>query len=116
MRQRITEMTNKVEAYNGFAKWLFFGGEGIIADNDPEEQEKMIKYNDLVANCVIFQNVIDVSRILHELMAEGYSVKREDVAALSPYLSRHIKRFGDYVIDLSVIPQPLSDIELSLAL
>src|SRR5712671_5878469 len=35
---------NKVEAYNGFAKWLFFGGEGIIAENDPEEQEKMIKY------------------------------------------------------------------------
>lgn len=114
MRQQVTEMTNKVEAYNGFAKWLFFGGEGIIADNDPEEQEKMIKYNDLVANCVIFQNVVDVSRILQELIAEGYPVEREQVTALSPYLTRHIKRFGDYVIDLSLIPQSLSDIELSL--
>lgn len=37
MRKQITEMTNKVEAYNGFAGWLFFGGEGIIAENDPEE-------------------------------------------------------------------------------
>jgi Tn3 transposase DDE domain len=35
------------------------------------------------------------------LMAEGYPVKREDVAALSPYLTRHIKRFGDYFVDLS---------------
>ena len=43
MRKRITEMTNKVESYNGFAGWLFFGGEGIIAENDPEEQEKIIK-------------------------------------------------------------------------
>jgi TnpA family transposase len=33
MRQQITAMTNKVEAYNGFAGWLFFGGEGIIAEN-----------------------------------------------------------------------------------
>jgi TnpA family transposase len=43
MRKRITEMTNKVESYNGFAGWLFFGREGIIAENDPEEQEKIIK-------------------------------------------------------------------------
>src|SRR5882724_3641992 len=116
MRQHITAMTNKVEAYNGFAGWLFFGGEGIIAENDPEEQEKIIKYNDLVANAVIFQNVVDVSRVLHALIAEGYPVKREDVAALSPYLTRHVKRFGDYFIDVSVPPQPLSERELTLPL
>jgi TnpA family transposase len=116
LRQQITESTNKVEAYNGFAKWLFFGGEGVIADNDPEEQEKAIKYNDLVANAVILQNVIDQSRILYELKAEGHSVKRADVAALSPYLTKHLKRFGDYVIDLSVVPQPLSEKELELEL
>ena len=116
LRHQITERTNKVEAYNGFAKWLFFGGEGVIADNDPEEQEKMIKYNDLVANAVIFQNVVDQSRILAELRAEGFPVHREDVAALSPYLTTHIKRFGDYVIDLGTHPQPLTDIALSLSL
>jgi TnpA family transposase len=82
LRQQITDRTNKVEAYNGFAKWLFFGGEGIIAENDPEEQEKMIKYNDLVANAVIFHNVVDQSRILAELIAEGFPVEREDVMAL----------------------------------
>ena len=76
----------------------------------------MIKYNDLVANAVIFQNVVDVSRVLHTLIAEGYPVKREDVAALSPYLTRHVKRFGDYFIDVSVLPQPLSERELTLPL
>jgi hypothetical protein len=53
---------------------------------------------------------------LCELIAEGYPVKREDVTALSPYLTRHIKRFGDYFIDLSTPPQPLSEIALSLSL
>ena len=26
LRDQITATTNKVEAYNGFSKWLFFGG------------------------------------------------------------------------------------------
>jgi hypothetical protein len=49
-------------------------------------------------------------------MAEGYAVRRNDVAALSPYLTGHIKRFGDYIIDLSVAPQPLSEVEMSFSL
>jgi len=35
LRQQITACTNKVEAYNGFSKWLFFGGDGVISENDP---------------------------------------------------------------------------------
>jgi len=116
LRKQITAMTNKVESYNGFARWLFFGGEGIIAENDPEEQEKIIKYNDLVSNAVVFQNVLDVSRILRELIAEGYPLKREDVAALSPYLTLHLKRFGDYSIDLTMPPLPLSETDLKLSI
>lgn len=96
-----------MEAYNGFAKWVFFGGEGVITDNDPEEQEKVIKYNDLVATALIFQTVADQTRVLRELMAEGDRVRREDVATLRPYMTGHIKRFGDYVIDLEATPQPL---------
>jgi TnpA family transposase len=114
MRQQITELTNRMESYNGFSKWLFFGGEGVIAENDPEEQEKRIKYNDLVANAVIFQNVIDISAVLQQLIKEGYKLKVEDVSSISPYLTSHIKRFGDYFIDLSIIPPSLSDAELSL--
>jgi TnpA family transposase len=116
LRHQITDKTNRVEAYNGFAKWLFFGGEGIIAENDPEEQEKMIKYNDLVANAVIFQNVVDQSRILTELVTEGFPVHRDDVATLSPYPTSHLKRFGDYVVDVETTPQPLTDIELAFNL
>ncbi|MCF3609743.1 transposase [Planktothrix agardhii 1033] len=35
--------------------------------------------------------------------------EREDLAALSPYLTSHIKRFGDYLIDLDTIPQALDE-------
>ena len=79
----------------------------MIAENDPEEQEKRIKYNDLVANAVIFQNVKDITLILRDLIKEGQTLFRNDVEALSPYLIKHVKRFGDYILDLENIPQPL---------
>src|SRR5699024_2668532 len=109
LRRYITATTNIAEAYNGFAKWLFFGEEGIITNNDPEQQEKAIKYNDLIANAVIFQNVADLTTILRSLSQEGYDIKDTDIADLSPYLRRHIKRFGDYVIDLESPPEPLNE-------
>ncbi|MEG3845405.1 Tn3 family transposase [Microcoleus sp. herbarium19] len=109
LRQQITAVTNKVEAYHGFSKWFFFGGEGVIANNDPEEQEKIIKYNDLIANAVVFHNAVDLTDVLRQLKREGYLVVRNDVAALSPYLTSHIKRFGDYLIDLDAVPQELDE-------
>jgi TnpA family transposase len=105
LREQITISTNKVEAYNWFAKWLFFGGEGIIPEVDPAEQEKRIKYNHLVASAVAIQNVIDLTRAVRELVHEGYPVKREDLAQLSPYQTRHLKRFGDYVLTAAP-PEP----------
>ncbi|MGN4512098.1 Tn3 family transposase [Bacillus thuringiensis] len=109
LREQITASTNKVEAYNGFSKWLFFGGDGIITENDPIEQEKRIKYNELITNSVIFQNVVDITTILWQLKNEGYRFSRQDLERISPYITRHIKRFGDYVIDLQKIPHPIEE-------
>lgn len=113
LRQQITASTNKMEAYNGFSKFFFFGDDGIISENDPDEQEKRIKYNDLISNAVILQNVIDMTYILKELSANGIDIIKEDVAALSPYLTRHIKRFGDYIIDLDNVP---NDIDMNISI
>ena len=107
LRRKITAATNKAESYNNFSKWLFFGGEGIISDHDPEEHEKRLKFNQLVADSVILQNAVDMTEALRALVEEGYPVKREDLTQLSPYLTAHVKRFGDYVIDLETNPPPL---------
>ena len=114
LRQQITAVTNKVESYHGFSKWLFFGGEGIIANNDPEEQEKIIKYNTLVANAVIFHNAVDLTEVLQQLKREGYLIEREDMEALSPYLINQIKRFGDYLIDMNTLPRALDEVNTLL--
>ncbi|MBV9601724.1 MAG: Tn3 family transposase, partial [Chloroflexi bacterium] len=105
LREHITATTNKVEAYNGFAKWLNFGGEGVIDTLDPVEQEKHLKYNHLVANAAAIQNVIDLTRAVRLLQADGYIIQRDDLAQLSPYQTRRLKRFGDYTLSLSS-PEP----------
>jgi TnpA family transposase len=105
LREHITATTNKVEAYNGFAKWLNFGGEGVIDTLDPVEQEKHLKYNHLVANAAAIQNVIDLTRAVRTLQADGYIIQRDDLAQLSPYQTRRLKRFGDYTLSLSS-PEP----------
>ena len=112
LRQQITATTNKVEAYNGFSKWLFFGGEQILTTNDREEMEKRIKYNDLVANTVIFHNAVEITNILRQLKREGYLIDKNDVAALSPYLTNNVKRFGDYLLDLTEIPPSLDEFKV----
>jgi TnpA family transposase len=48
LRARVTAATNKGEAYNGFSAWTRFGNQGVIAENDPAEQEKSVKWNSLL--------------------------------------------------------------------
>ncbi|KAI9130230.1 Tn3 family transposase (plasmid) [Acaryochloris sp. CCMEE 5410] len=49
IRRQITACTNIVETYHNFIDWLHFGKHGVIAENDPDEQEKRLKYLDLQA-------------------------------------------------------------------
>ena len=43
LRQTIHAATNKSEAFNRFIRWVFFGGEGLIASNNRTIQRKRIK-------------------------------------------------------------------------
>jgi TnpA family transposase len=99
LRSTIQSATNKSEAFNGFAKWLSFGGEGVIAENDQDKQRKVIKYNHLVANCLIFYHVFSLSHIMQEYIQEDNKYNDDLLAYLSPYVTAHINRFGKYRID-----------------
>lgn len=109
LRRTIQAATNKSEAFNGFAQWVAFGGGGVIAENNRDEQRKVIKYNHLVSSLVIFHTVDAMTKVLGELEAEGHTFSREAIGALSPYRREHINRFGDYTLDLGRKPPPVSN-------
>ncbi|SDL18518.1 Tn3 transposase DDE domain-containing protein [Nonomuraea jiangxiensis] len=85
----------------------------MIADNEPEEQEKAIKFNTLVADLVMYQTTLDMSLVLNQLRSEGEAVHRADVVIMSPYQEDNVRRFGDYVYDLN---GPLDGMEVNLDL
>nr|CAA67455.1 transposase [Pseudomonas sp.] len=105
LRQEVTANTNKIESYNGFSKWLSFGGD-VIAENDPDEQQKRLRYNDMVASSVILQNTVDMMRILQKLARDGWQFTDDDVSFLSPYLTSNVKRFGEFNLKLKRPPEP----------
>jgi len=107
LRSTIQAAMNKNESFNQYAQWAFFGGEGLIAENDRAAQRKIVKYNHLLANCLIFHTVATLSGALSGLRAEGYPVDAEAVAALSPYRTAHLNRFGRYSLDLTRRPTAL---------
>ncbi len=113
LREEITAATNKVESYNEFSTWLRFGHD-TIERNDPAEQEKIIKFNTLLANCVIFHTALDMTTVLRQLAAEGWEMTPAAVAALSPYIRERIKRFGEYATDGLSDPPDAFDPHLDL--
>ncbi|OPJ59811.1 Tn3 transposase DDE domain protein [Clostridium chromiireducens] len=83
-----------------------------MCENNTEEQINIIKYNNLLSNAIILHNVIDITNALKRLNEDGNLILREDIKNLSPYMTSHIKRFSEYVIDLNEIPQPISKIDI----
>ncbi|KAI9129140.1 Tn3 family transposase [Acaryochloris sp. CCMEE 5410] len=117
LRQLIQGATNKSETFNAFIKWICFGGDGVLATNNREEQRKRIRYSHLVANCLIFYNVSEMSRILNELNQEGFKITPEAVKALSPYIRKHINRLGQYLLNLARIPGEINyDLPIQMTL
>lgn len=108
LRKTIQSATNKSEEFNNFTKWLFFGGQGVIAENIRHEQRKVIKYNQLVANMVILHNVEQMTQALKTFAGDGQDLTRELLGGLSPYRTAHINRFGDYTLDLKREVPPLN--------
>ena len=107
LRRTINATTNIVENWNEFVQWAAFGGEGVIRHNNQDEQRKIIRYNHLVANLVVFHNVVSMTRIFQELVDEGYTITPEIIANFSPYRTEHLNRFGSYDVRFDRKPPPI---------
>jgi TnpA family transposase len=106
-RHSIREETTKVESYNDFLDWIGFGGP-ILKSGDPDEQAKQVKYMDLVANVIMLHNISDLTDVLTGMADEGWQLTKELLGRLSPYIREHLRRFGQFVLDMEDLPPPLA--------
>ncbi len=65
----------------------------VRQENLRHEQHKLVKYKHLVANLVILHNVNAMTKVLKR---EGYDLRPDLLAGLSPYRNRHINLLGTY--------------------
>jgi hypothetical protein len=95
-----------VESYHHFTDWLAFGSP-VLRSRDPVEQEKRIKYRDVMVNAVMLHNVVDMTKVRATLQQEGVEVASYMTKCHRNYLTYHLKRFGQYMLDITVQPEPL---------
>ena len=112
LRRIIQGATNRCESFHRFAQWVYFATD-LIQENVREEQLKIIKYNHLIANLLIFHNCKSLTQALEEFQDEGIVWTPEILRALSPY-RQHPSRFGtDDLRDREVGPID-DDVQLDL--
>ena len=106
LRQYVHSQTVKVESYHDFLDWVTFGGP-VMKSGDPLEQEKNLKYTNIVANSIMLHNVASLTKVINEIIEDGREVSEESISRLSPYTRQHIRRFGQYTINMEQTPNPL---------
>jgi len=99
LRESIQAMTNKVEAFHKFSDWLLFVSD-VLQDNDSDHQEKTVKFNELLANCLILHTAVDITEAATQLIGEGWEVEPVDLATVIPYITSKTRRFGTWHLDM----------------
>ncbi len=64
---------------------------------------------------MIFHTALDMTAVIRQLAQEGWSITFATLAALSPYITERIKRFGEYATDGLTDPPAAFDPRLDLS-
>jgi Tn3 transposase DDE domain len=102
-RATLTQL-NRGEGRHSLGRAVFHGKRGELRQRYREGQEDQLGALGLVLNVIVLWNTIYMNAALTQLRAEGYSVRDEDVARLSPLIHEHINTLGRYSF---VVPEPV---------
>jgi TnpA family transposase len=99
-RRQIKGMRNLQEGRHDLARHIFHGRKGELRQAYREGMEDQLGALGLVLNCATLWNTVYLDAVLARLRADGYPVRDEDIARLSPYMRRHINVQGHYTFQL----------------
>ena len=94
-RGTLTQL-NRGESRHSVARAVFHGKRGELRQHYREGQEDQLGALGLVLNMIVLWNTLYIEAALMQLRQEGYLVKDEDVARLSPLQHEHINMLGRY--------------------
>ena len=105
-RRRILTQLNRGESRHSLARAIFYGRRGEIRQRYREGQEEQLGTLGLVTNVLVLWNTYYMDAAINQLQKEGWEIKEEDKARLSPLSYSHINMLGRYQFNL---PEELKD-------
>jgi TnpA family transposase len=107
-RATLTQL-NRGEGRHSVARAVFHGKRGELRQAYREGQEDQLGALGLVLNMIVLWNTLYMDAALNQLRAEGYPVRDEDVARLSPLQYPHINMLERYLFS---VPEAVAKGEL----
>jgi TnpA family transposase len=99
-RCRILVQLNRGEGRHMLARAVFHGKRGELRQRYRQGQEDQLGALGLIVNAIVLWNTIYMDAALKQLRKEGFPVRDEDVARLSPLGHEHINMLGRYAFTL----------------
>lgn len=91
-----TPGTSSSREEHALARDVFHGKRGELYQRYREGQEDQLRALGLVVNMIVFRNTLYMDAVLDQLRSEGFQVRPEDEARLSPFGHEHINMLGRY--------------------
>ncbi len=111
-RREAKAQANLQEGRHDLGRTIFHGRKGELTRAYLDGMEGQLSALGLALNITVLWNSVYLDRALDELRAQGYPVRDEDAARLSPFIRRHIRLDGHYSFhlpDLGGGHRPLRD-------
>lgn len=89
-------MRNLQEGRHALAEKVFHGRKGQLFQRYYQGMEDQLGALGIVLNCLVLWNTAYIDKALQTLRAQGYQLRDEDVARLSPFIRRHFNVRGRY--------------------
>jgi TnpA family transposase len=99
-RRRTLTQLNRTEDRHKLARAVFHGKRGELRQRYREGQEDQLRAWGLVVNIIVLWNTLYMNAAVEQLRAEGFPVRAEDVARLSPLVFEHINLLGRYAFSV----------------
>jgi TnpA family transposase len=95
-RRGTLSQLNRGEGRHSLGRAVFHGKRGELRQRYREGQEDQLGSLGLVVNMIVLWNTIYTEAALEQLRKEGFPIREEDAARLSPLIHDHINLLGRY--------------------
>ncbi|WP_254260301.1 transposase [Listeria fleischmannii] len=101
LRKEIHSGLNIVENWHSASDFVFYGQGGEIRHNQLEEQEIAMLSLQLIQNCMVYINTLQIQQVLLQSECLYKRLEKEDLRALTPMMYAHINPYGEFNLDMN---------------